>query len=368
MDPSYFNTDDLGVAYGFVEYEDIFRYRVDQLDNGARLIRDAIQQSLDYNNRKNQAFRSRLATDTTLAKEWFQMPGGGILQDLEEEHANPLPTQEFAAYDVAFPIRGAGDATGTDRVSRAMMTVGEANYKTQEANLKDKRWHVAYMLAALFRSTSYQFLDKGRRGYPGNGQLDIKPLANGDTTKYITQWGAGVEEDNHYLAQLNPIDEANNPFPAIHDELTHHITSDGIVDVYVPDDLRASIEGMPNFREPRDPQINYGSGESTVARGDKGIGDEYLGYIDSCNIILMRSLPAGYMFGHLRGQKPLAYREYPVASLQGLFQETHSPDGNHMETRFLRFGGYGVRNRTAALCYQVGASTYADPALSMQLA
>lgn len=368
MEPDFYNTEELGVGYGFVGYEDIFRYRIDQLDNGVAVTRQAIQQTLDYANRKNQVFRSRFSQDVNVAKMWFQMPGGGVLQDLEEEHANPLPTQEFAAYDVAFPIRGAGDATGTDRVSRAMMTVGEANYATQEATLKDRRWHVAYMMASLLRSAPYSFLDRGRRQFPGAGQLEIKPLANGDSTVYLSDWGSGTSQDNHYLAQPNPIDAANNPFPAIYEELTHHVAAETPVDVYVADDLVASIEALPNFREPRDPQVSYSANESTVARGDRGIGDEYIGYVDRCNVISMRALPSGYMLGHIRNQKPLGFRQYPVSSLQGLFQETHSPDGNHQETRFLRFGGYGVMNRTAALAYQVGSATYADPALSMRLA
>lgn len=361
------NTEELGVGYGFVGREDLFRYRIDQIDNGVAVVREAIQRTLDHENARNQRFRSRLSQDVNQAKLYFQMPGGGRLQDLDE-HGNPLPTQLFSAYDVAFPIRGGGDATGSDRVSRAHMTVSEANYATQEATLKDRRWHISYIIASLLRSTSYTFLDRGRRQFPGAGELSIKPLANGDGTNYLTDWGRGVSEDNHYKAQADPISASANPFPALHEDLTHHVDSEAPVDVYVAEDLVPSIELLPNFREPRDPQVTYGSGESTVARGDRGIGDEYIGYVDRCNIIAMRSMPSSYMMGHLRNQQPLGFRQYPAASVQGLFQETHSPDGNHMETRYLRFGGYGVRNRTAAVVYQIGAAEYSDPALPMALA
>lgn len=367
MEPS-FNTD-LGVGFGFVGYEDIFRYRIDQIDNGVDVVREAIQRTLNHENRRNAAFRARLSTDVTVAKEYYQMPGGGTLQDLDE-HGNPLPTNVFSAYDVAFPIRGGGDATATDRVSRAMMTVGEANYATQEATLKDKRWHIAYMMAATLRSAPYDFLDRSRRTHVGAGNLQIQPLANGDGVRYLTDWGAGTAEDNHYKAQLNNIGPGtgDNPFPTLYEDLTHHVDAETPVDVYVAEDLVPSIEALPNFREPRDPTVSYGANESTVGRGDRGIGDEYIGYVDRCHIISMRAMPNGYMMGHLRGQRPLGFRQYPAASLQGLFQESHSPDGNHMETRYLRFGGYGVRNRTAAVVYQIGSANYTDPPLPMRLA
>lgn len=361
---------EFGTAYGFVGLEELGRYRIDQIENGTALIREAIQKTLEFNNRRNAEFRARLSTDVNVAKEWYEMPSGGTLQDIDE-HDNPLPTVQIAAYDVAFPIRGGGDATGTDRISRALQTVNDANRAVQQATLRDKKWHINYMLAALMRDTQYEFLDRGRRTLPGAGRLVIKPLANGDTTQYISNQGSGVATDNHYLAHEGAISASANPFPRIYDELVEHADSDQEVDVYVAKNLVASVEALPNFREPRDPNVAYGSGESTVAKGEKGIGDRYVGYVDGCHIIRMNALPDNYIFAQLRGAKPLGYRQYPAASVQGLFQETHSPDGNHLETRFLRYGGYGARNRVAALAMLVGVGAggvYAAPNLPMKLA
>lgn len=361
---------EFGTGYGFVGLEELGRFRIAQIENGTAIVREAMQKTLDYNNRKNELYRSQLSTDVNVAKEWYEMPGGGTLQDIDE-HDNPIPRVQLAAYDVAFPIRGGGDATGTDRISRALMTVNDANRATMQATLADKRWHVNYMLAALLRGASYPFLDRTRRMFSGAGSLTIQPLANGDSTEYITSEGSGVGADNHYLAHEGTITTTNNPFPRIYDELIEHSENPGEVDVYVAKDLVAGIEALNGFHEPRDPNIQYGSGETTVARGEKGIGDRYIGYVEECNIIRMNALPSGYMFAQSRGAKPLGYRQYPAASVQGLFQETHSPDGNHMETRFLRYGGYGVRNRVAALAMQVGVAaggTYAAPTLPMRLA
>ena len=54
-------------------------------------------------------------------------------------------------------------------------------------------------------------------------------------------------------------------------------------------------------------------------------------------------------------------REYPAASLKGLFQEEHSPDGNLQEKRFIRYAGFGGYNRVGALIQQVGNGTYEIP-------
>lgn len=364
--PDLFMDVEFGIAYGFVGLEELGRYRLDQIENGVTVVREAVERTLAFNNARNEAFRANLSVDVPGAKELYEMPSGGTLQDIDE-HDNPLPTVGLAAQDVAFPIRGGGDATGNDRVSRALMTVNDANRHVQQATLRDKRWHINYMMAALFRNTNYPFLDKLRRSYRGAGNLVIKPLANGDTDQYVTNGGAGIATDNHYLAQAGAISASANPFPQIADELVEHQENPGEVYVYVARDLVGAIELLPNFHEPRDPNITYGSGQSTVARGDKKIGDKYIGYVDECHIVRMNALPAGYMLAQIEGAQPLGYRQYPAAAVQGLFQETHSPDGNHLETRFLRYGGYGCRNRVAALVMQIGSAAYAVPTLPMRL-
>jgi hypothetical protein len=361
---------EFGTAYGMVGKEELGRFRLDQVENGVAVSREIVQVTLDFANNRNTVWRGNLSTDVEFAKELYESPSGGTLQDIDE-HDNPIPTVQLTAQDVAFPIRGGGDATGTDRVSRALMTFADVNRAVQQAMLRDKRWHVNYMMAAIFRNTPYDFLDRTRRLYRGAGRLVIKPLANGDTDVYVKNGGSGVGTDNHYLAHEGGITAAANPFPRIYDELVEHQETAGQVYAYVAKNLVASVEALPNFNPPRDPNIQYGSGESTVARGEKGIGDRYIGYVDGCHVILMNSLPDNYMFAQAEGAKPLGYRQYPSTNLRGLFQETHSPDGNHIETRFLRYGGYGVRNRVAALCMLVGVAAggvYAPPALPMRLA
>lgn len=345
----------MATAFGFVGLEYLFNRRISELDRGITVVRDAIARTVAFHNEEANRFSARLAADVATARERFEMPGGGRFQPLDE-HGVPLARQALAAFDVAYPIRGGGDAMGADRITKALMTVQDANNSAQEARIQDKNFMIDHMLSALLTKEPYPYLDLTKLGYTGMGEITVKPLANGDGTTYLVNRGRGVRTDNHYQGQTVAIDAVNNPFRAIKRDLTEHTANqDAPVDVYVAENLVGDIENLPNFREPRDQNIQYGSGSSTVTRGDRGLGDEYIGYVEGCHIISMGRLPDNYMVAHLRGAQPLGRRQYPAASVQGLFTEEHTPDGAHMEMRYLRYTGYGCRNRVAALAYQVGA-------------
>jgi hypothetical protein len=177
--------------------------------------------------------------------------------------------------------------------------------------------------------------------------------------------GGGSATDTHYLAQAAAIDDSNSPFATIRDELLEHPSNRGPVVVYIPSNLRASIEALTAFIEVTDPAVMLGANSDGLTGAiDRGFGDEVLGYIkgDQCWIVEWRALPDSYMIAHARGGGPVVkMREYPSAALQGFFPEMHSPDGNLQVTRMLRYAGFGVANRIAALAYRVGNASYAIP-------
>ncbi len=354
----------MAVAFGFVDYTHLWKNRIDEMDRGIVILRDAIQRSVQFHNQQADGYLNQFCQRTTMSKERYEMPGGGTLQPLDEEHGLPRPTVRYEGYDVGYPIQAAGDAFGNNRVVRAMMTVQNANDFTVDTQIKDKNWLVDNILAAVFTRADRTYIDRARLGYAGVGTVTVKGLANNDGTRYITNHGRGVSTDDHYLFQTAAIDPTNNPFPKIYKDLVEHTdTFEGTVDVYVPDNLLGAIEDLPNFVEVRDADVQAGMGERTLNNVPaRGIGDRVIGKVDRCWIISMSRLPNNYMLAQLRGRKPLAMREYPAPSLQGLFTEEFSPDGNHMETRFLRIAGFGARDRTAALVYQIGAGSYSPPA------
>lgn len=345
------------LAYGFTQYRHLAAQRVSQV--GERGVFSMIQASAAEHTRMLAAVLGGLVQRTTDHKIRFHLPGSGTLQPITED-GSPLPTRPTGSYDVAFPIQGGGDAWGSNRVSRALMTVDEANRRTLDAMRRDADWIYRHVMAAIFDNVAWTYTD------PLYGSLTVEPLANGDVT--FTKVGGGTEAAQHYLAQANSIDDSNNPFDDIYDQLMEFPSNSGPVVVYVPTNLTASIEALTNFTEIIDPDIRPGMASDVIGASAaqiaavRGPGDEVLGKCDKCWIVEWRRLPDNYMFAHATGAGPvLGMREYPDASLQGFFAENDAGDGNLQQTKMIRFAGFGVQNRLAGLAYRVGNGSYAIP-------
>ena len=349
------------IAYGFIGLEHLFTTRVDKV--GVPRIFTAIQATADEHNRVTTALMSSLVERTTVAQEQYELPAGGTLQPLDE-WGNPIPVKHSGSYQVGYPIQGGGTAWGTNRVSAAHLTVSETNRQVVEAQTKDADWMRRHIMAALLDKTAWTYNDEiGPDGKAGLGDITIMPLANGDTVTYLRKGGANTT-DNHYLGQADAIDDSHNPFPAIYDELMEHPSNSGPVVVYVATTLTTSIEGLANFVPVSDPDIRIAADtDELVGNLSLGFGDEVLGKVDKCWIVEWKALPDDYMIAHAQGAGPaLKMREYTPEELQGFFPEQHSPDGNRKVMRMIRYAGFGVSNRVAALCYYIGNATYPTPA------
>lgn len=343
------------LAWGFVGLQSLFAQRVSTLNMG--VINDAVGQSLAEYNRQVDALLANVVQRTQLAQERFMLPGAGTLQPLDE-WGNPLPVRAGAFVDLGFPIHQAGTAWGTNRVSRELMTVAEANDYTVLVQQQDADWIRRHILGTLLDNTSWIFTD------PQVGALTVQPLANNDAVTYLTN--GVMATDNHYLFQAGAIADNANPYPLIWTELTEHPGNSGPIVAYIASDLRATTEALATFVPVTDPDIAVGSGTDRVAGVPAGIlafGDEVIGKVDGVWIVVWSVLPSGYIVALAQGaaSSALAMREFPAPGLQGFFEEDHSPDGNLFERRFLRMAGFGARNRTAALAYQIGAGSYSTP-------
>jgi hypothetical protein len=341
------------LSYGFVSLAHLATERVTTV--GMERVWDAIQMTADEWNRQINGLMASFVERTVLYSERFMLPGSGTLQPLDE-NGNPSVVRETGYFDVAYPLQGGGTAWGTNRVSRALMTVEEANRQTLMALQRDSDWVRRHLLASVFDNVAWSFAD------PEYGSITIQPLANTDTVTYLRVGGSNAV-DEHYLAQAASIDDSNNPFDDIYDELMEHPQNSGPVVVYVPTNLVASIQALTAFIEVANPDVADGVQTAVLRTAfDRGFGDEVLGMVNKCWIVEWRALPDGYMIGHARGAGPVVkMREYDNGALQGLFTEQHSPDGNLQATRMIRYAGFGVANRIAACVYYVGGASYSIP-------
>lgn len=342
------------IAYGFVGSEHLFDQRLEEI--GTATVYSMIQESVDEWTRQANAMMSILARPTALHKERYYLPGTGTLQPLDE-WGNPKPTKPEGYFDVAYPLQGGGDAWGSNRVSRAYMTLEEANRHTQNAIRRDCDWLDRHILTALFDNVAWVFDDERW------GNLTVEPLANNDSVTYNFKSGSSAADD-HYLNQNATISDANNPYPTMRQELDEHPGNTGPYIAYIAEGLRDTTEALTGFIPLDDPDIQYGSAADLVASPiNPGFGDEVLGKVENeCWVVLWRALPANYIIMHAQGGgPPLAMRQHEPSELQGFFMENHSPDGNIRETRMIRYAGFGARNRISACVMEVDNASYSIP-------
>lgn len=344
------------VAYGFNTLQDVFARRVTEI--GVDVVADAIQQSVDEHNRQMAALLGLYVEPTQQFKIRYTTPVAARLQPLDESgRARPLRIAGY--YDIAFPLQMGGAAWGGTFLSRAKLTVEEANQHTLTLLSADMRWVRDHVLAALFASTAWTFTDEE------HGSLTVQGLANGDTVQYLVQTGADTgATDTHYLAQANAIaDGADNPFPAIYSELNEHPENGGEVVAFVPTNLKASVEALTLFRPVTDPNVQPGA-NTDVLVGSLGV--EYpgtlFGYVEKVWVVEWKTLPDDYIIATTTdGDAPLCMREDAEEELRGFRQVASRDDHPFYESQWMRRAGFGAKNRVGALVKRIGNAAYAVP-------
>lgn len=348
-------------AYGFHGLRDIFTSGAYQNNALIPTVRDALQQSAAVYTTQMNALLDTMVTRVTYPKTRVQLGAGGTLQPIDE-WGNPLPTRGGNYYEMGFPIQGGGDAIGTNRVSRAKMTVQDMNDRVLDIQAKDADWLIRHTLAALLDNVSWTFADTD----PTVGNLTVKPLANADTDVFAFS-GATPTTDNHYLAQAAAISDGANPFPAIRTELDEHPDNTDPIVAYIPTNLVATTTSLTEFITRQDPNV-LPSGSSTLTNDGADVrrmGNTVLGYLETSRmwVVEWKRLPSDYILTVALGARTpaIAMREHAEPALRGLFNESNSPDGNLQEERFLRYAGFGGLNRTAAVVQRIGNASYAVP-------
>ena len=344
------------LLYGFMNLKDLATRRVTEVGMG--VVWDAIQATVAEHNRQMDAIMSLFAIRTSDFKERFISPTVARLQPLDDNgRARPIKTAGF--YDVAYPLQAGGAAWGANYVTRAKMTVQEANDMTATLISADIRWMRDHVLAALYANASWTFTDDLK------GALTVQGLANSDAVKYLLLAGADAgATDTHYLAQAAAIADGTNPFPTIFDELKEHPENQGEVLALIPSNLKATAKALAEFNAFTDPNLQKGSANDVVV-GTLGvqIPGELIGYTDSkVWIAEWRSLPNDYIVAVTTdGARSLKMREHEETPLQGFNLVAQRDDHPFYESQWLRYAGFGAFNRVGAVVYRIGNASYAVP-------
>ena len=344
------------ILYGFHNLKDVFRERV----VGARIeeVNTAIAQAVAEHNRQMNALFGLFAERVTVPQRRFKSATAARLQPLDE-NGRARPIKPAGYYDTGFPLYSAGTAWGANFVTRAKMTIADANRITATMLDADKRWTRDQLLSALFAAVNYTFPDEE------NGSITVKPLANGDTDTYLMMSGQDLNTTaTNLLAQSAAIADATNPYPDIFNALMTHPENGGTVVALIPTNQKAATEALGTFFAASDPNLRVGTGQTELV-GSLGVAlpGPLLGYEDSgVWIAEWPALPDNYIIATTtQGDRPLGMREHPEPELQGFAKRAERNDHPFYESQFDRHAGFGANNRVGAVVMRIGNASYAVP-------
>lgn len=319
------------------------------------VINTAITETVAFHNEEMDKVMSVFVKKTTEHALRYRTPTDARLQPLDE-HGRARKIRVGAQYDVGFPLQAAGLAEGATDTTRKLETVQDVSDITTTMTMADKNWMLDHVLAAMFAVADWTYADERF------GDLVVKPLANGDTVTYLGRNGSSATAD-HNTGQAATIADATNPFPGIYTRLTRPMGSQGRVISFVASNLVASIQALGSFYEPPDPNIRAAANsEELVGTLPAGTPGEPIGYTNRVWIVDWARLPDNYIVSIIEGgERPVAMREYEVASLRGFRRAGERNDYPYFETQFKRDAGFGIWNRVGADVMEIGDASYDVP-------
>jgi len=340
--------------FGLLNLSDTDRSFVNTI--GQRAVYEASQVLLErYNSDLRAALAVFIESQTTDHKIRYKLPGGGRLQR-RGARTDSAAVKAYGYWDVAFPLEDFGAAIGGDDVSIAYMTMQEYDRHLDTIMLQDVNTVRFELLYSLFHGATRTFTD------PLYGDLTIQPLANGDAVVYPPVLGSETEAiDDHYLVAgyaATAIDDANNPYITIRQELEEHFqapTGGDAIAVFVNPAEVPETEDLTDFDAVPDRYIRSGT-QTAVPVNLPSVPGRIVGRTNGVWVIEWRWIPATFMLGtHLEVPSPVLERiDEPDTGLGSGLQMIAREEDYPLETAHYRHRfGFGVGNRLNAVCMEV---------------
>lgn len=344
--------------------------RVFSSTQGQQVVLDLINAYVNRANADMEAvMRVFIGNTTENHSQRYKLPPNGYMQRRGLQAA-PGARKTYGGYDVAFPLEDFADSIAGDDVSLAYMTASDLQRHVQTVTQNYANTMRFECLNRLFVSTdpSMTFID------PLWGSLTVKGLANGDTDTYPPVLGSLTEAtENHYLESgyaYTAIDDTNNPFPTIRNELEEHfgaMTGGENIVVFINNAETPYVEALSDIDLVVDNFIRSGANISLPVNLPNVPG-RIIGRINGCWVSEWRWIPAHYMLGiHMEEEAPLYMRVDPTDTglgrgLQLVARETEFPfQSSFWRARF----GVGVANRLNGVAFELGTGgTYTDPTVA----
>lgn len=348
--------------FGALNLPDLANDLVNEI--GEQVVFDAINEVLAAHQLDLDEAISFFVQRTT--EDWtrtFKLGGGGYL-DRMGRHAEAGAGKILGQWGVALPLEQWGRQLAGDRVTLAYMDLQTLDAHIDGITNQSINTTRREILKAVFNNATWEFEDESR------GDLDVLPLANGDSVVYPpTSTSADEATDDHYLVSgytAANISDANNPFPVMRQEVAEHVGGEVEDTVALINSAQTGkVEDLTDFEDQEDPRISNPNALELI-----GIPDNIPGrIIGRCNRVWVAEwdwIPAGYMFAEIPSWvRPLEKRVHPARTglpqiLQLVAEKNDYPlRESHYEQSF----GYGVTNRLNGVVMQFKApGTYDIPA------
>jgi hypothetical protein len=332
-------------------------------DVGLDRINDAIQAELARHNAEVDQMVRELAMPTT---ERLMAYGGNAQMTMQQlDEFGRVETQKVTTgTTVGFPLHLFGVGVGWTAKwfqSHTPAEMARQLLATEAAHLRGIRLQFQ---RALFLATNYTVRDY----LIDNVSLAVKRLVNADSADIPN--GPNFETfDSSTHTHYNWSDGlTTTAATALIDDVVEH-GHGAMVKVYINRADEADWRALEGFEPYVDPRIIYRSSDTPGQTLDiTRLDNRAIGIYGAAEIWVKSWVPDNYAFAFDQGsgEKPLAFRQRDVTSLQGLRLaaefDTHPLHARQLEAEF----GVGVWTRTngAVLYYADSATEYVEPTLS----
>lgn len=309
-----------------------------------------------------------IAERTSKFKRTYKLPGNGYLQQRGRFNI-PGAVKAAGGWNVEWPLEDFGASIVANDIALAYMTLEELDRHIDTVILQDTNTVRKMIMTALFNNTVWPFWDET---LDGGTELNVQPLANGDSTKY-PQYASDVEATaQNYIVSgyvAADIDVTNNPVKTSTQKLEDYFgapTGGSNVVMFVPRAVgNAIVEELDDFDEVPQRFIQPGDNSDVVVGLPEGTPGKVLGVVNSTWIIEWNRIPANYSLTlHMDAPPPLVMREDPPdTGIQSGLHLFYRDESKPLETSAYRHRfGIGAGNRLNGVIIQYATpGAYAIP-------
>lgn len=331
---------------------------------GLDTINDILQRDNANHNTIVNELMTELAEPTTDRQRIYGTSSDNDMQETDE--FSQIPTiKNSTGSTVAFPLKSYQFAIGWTEKYMKRATVGEFAEQAIGAQVAHLRMLRREIKKALFLSTNYTQVDK--IGVPSIS-LAVKRLVNADSQGIpngLDGTSFTASSHTHYVARVSTF-AASDLTAAINNLIEHGHGGRVIVAVHYND--AATVQALTGFVAPTDPRVVYTGVQlaTTQPTNPGNLYNRFLGIFGAAEVWVKPWAIQNYLFLYdSMGPKPLAMRQDTIAEFQGLRVAAENSEWPLFAKYMEAIVGFGVWTRTNGVVLYIGATSYADPTITL---